>query len=63
MAGTYGLLGEKLGHSFSPQIHEQLADYHYGRGDSELVVSIREKSAKTERFTGIRPIMTDFCIC
>lgn len=30
MAGIYGLLGEKLGHSFSPQIHEQLADYSYG---------------------------------
>lgn len=25
----YGLLGEKLGHSFSPQIHSQLAGYSY----------------------------------
>ena len=25
----YGLLGEKLGHSFSPFIHSQLADYVY----------------------------------
>lgn len=25
----YGLLGEKLGHSFSPQIHSALADYDY----------------------------------
>jgi len=25
-----GLLGEKLGHSFSPQIHRALADYEYG---------------------------------
>ena len=24
-----GLLGEKLGHSFSPQIHAELADYSY----------------------------------
>ena len=24
-----GLLGEKLGHSFSPQIHDCLADYSY----------------------------------
>ena len=25
----YGLIGERLGHSFSKQIHEQLADYTY----------------------------------
>ena len=24
-----GLLGEKLGHSYSPQIHAELADYEY----------------------------------
>ena len=24
-----GLLGEHLGHSFSPQIHKELADYEY----------------------------------
>ena len=24
-----GLLGEKLGHSYSPAIHAQLADYAY----------------------------------
>ncbi len=27
--GKYGLLGEKLGHSYSPQIHGMLADYTY----------------------------------
>lgn len=27
--GKYGLLGEKLGHSYSPQIHAELADYEY----------------------------------
>ncbi len=27
---AYGLLGETLGHSFSPQIHALLADYEYG---------------------------------
>ena len=26
---TYGLIGEKLGHSFSKEIHEQLTDYTY----------------------------------
>lgn len=26
---TYGLLGEKLGHSFSPQIHRELGNPHY----------------------------------
>ena len=25
----YGLIGEKLGHSFSKQIHESLNDYKY----------------------------------
>jgi shikimate dehydrogenase len=25
----YGLIGERLGHSYSPQIHAQLADYRY----------------------------------
>ena len=25
----YGLIGEKLGHSYSKLIHEQLADYTY----------------------------------
>ena len=29
MSGRYGLLGEKLGHSYSPQIHGLLADYEY----------------------------------
>lgn len=28
--GGYGLLGEKLGHSFSPQIHRALCGYDYG---------------------------------
>ncbi|MBQ6817538.1 MAG: shikimate 5-dehydrogenase, partial [Bacilli bacterium] len=26
---TYGLLGEKLGHSFSKDIHQRIADYEY----------------------------------
>lgn len=28
--GRYGLLGEKLGHSFSPRIHAMLCGYEYG---------------------------------
>ena len=34
----YGLLGEKLGHSFSPQIHKALAGYDY-----RLLPTPREK--------------------
>ena len=30
-----GLLGRKLGHSYSPQIHAQLADYSYGLFEKE----------------------------
>ncbi len=29
MGGSYGLLGERLGHSYSPAIHAALADYDY----------------------------------
>lgn len=29
MNGTYGLIGRKLGHSYSPQIHSFLGDYRY----------------------------------
>ena len=29
MRNTFGLLGEKLGHSFSPMIHSYLGDYEY----------------------------------
>ena len=29
MSARYGLLGEKLGHSFSPQIHRELGGYAY----------------------------------
>ena len=41
----YGLLGEKLGHSFSPQIHAQLGDYSYGLYEvkpEDLDVFLRE---------------------
>ena len=26
---TYGLIGERLGHSFSPEIHRRIGDYPY----------------------------------
>ena len=29
MGGKYGLIGEKLGHSFSPAIHAKLGNYEY----------------------------------
>lgn len=43
----YGLIGEKLGHSFSKPIHEQLADYTYDLiplTREELDVFLREKA-------------------
>ena len=51
MMGTYGLLGEKLGHSFSPQIHAKLADYEYRlfeKQPQEL-----EAFLKSDEFDGI----------
>lgn len=35
MMKTYGLLGRKLGHSFSPQIHKALGSYYYGLFERE----------------------------
>lgn len=32
----YGLIGEKLGHSFSKEIHEQIADYQYSLKEVRL---------------------------
>lgn len=43
----YGLIGEKLGHSFSKTIHEQLADYTYDLiplTAAELDVFLKEKA-------------------
>lgn len=43
----YGLIGEKLGHSFSKIIHEQLADYTYDLiplTRDELDAFLREKA-------------------
>ena len=35
MMKTYGLLGRKLGHSFSPQIHKALGSYEYSLFERE----------------------------
>lgn len=46
-----GLLGEKLGHSYSPQIHNQLADYEYTlyeKNSDELAQFLR-----SEPFSGL----------
>ena len=43
----YGLLGEKLGHSFSPIIHNKLADYDYqlvGVPHEKLDAFMKEKN-------------------
>ena len=45
----YGLLGEKLGHSFSPQIHAALADY-----DSRLFPTPREEVEDLFRRRGFK---------
>ena len=44
---NYGLLGEKLRHSFSPQIHSQLASYEYvlvEKKPEEVESFLREKN-------------------
>lgn len=46
----YGLIGEKLGHSFSKEIHEKLADYTYtlqplAKDDFPLFMKVREFKA------------------
>ncbi len=45
MNGTYGLIGRKLGHSYSPQIHSYLGDYKYNiyEMEEDAVSSFLEK--------------------
>ena len=47
----YGLIGEKLGHSFSPEIHGMLADYSYEL--KELSPSEFDSFIKSGKFDGI----------
>lgn len=51
MNGHYGLLGEKLGHSFSPAIHKALGGYDY-----ELVELPREELGDWLRKTDFRGV-------
>lgn len=51
MAGRYGLLGEKLGHSFSPAIHKKLAGYDYGL--FEVAPSALEGFLRSGSFDGL----------
>ena len=51
MKGHYGLLGEKLGHSFSPAIHRALGGYDY-----ELVELPREELGDWLRKTDFRGV-------
>ena len=46
-----GLLGQKLGHSYSPQIHQKLSDYSYQLFETEPEQI--EKFLKSEEFQGI----------
>lgn len=46
-----GLLGRKLGHSYSPQIHEKLGDYSYSLFEKEP--EELEDFLKTGNFTGL----------
>ena len=55
----YGLIGEKLGHSFSKIIHEKLADYTYDLiplSLEELDVFMREKE-----FSAINVTIPESC--
>lgn len=47
----YGLIGEKLGHSYSPEIHAKIADYNYEL--RELPPDALERFLKERDFCGI----------
>lgn len=48
---TYGLIGKKLGHSKSPEIHEKIASYNYIL--KEVAEEDLEKFLKEKKFWGI----------
>ena len=47
----YGLIGEKLGHSFSKIIHSELTDYDY-----ELREGAKDELDSFMRLTGLMPV-------
>ena len=51
----YGVLGEKLEHSYSPQIHNLLADYEYKR--YEVARDDVEKFLSTTELSGMNVTM------
>ena len=51
MNGIYGLLGEKLGHSFSPQIHKMIGDYDYRL--FEISKNMLENFLRDKNFDGV----------
>lgn len=61
----YGLLGEKLGHSFSPQIHGQLASYEYGlieKKPEDVEAFLREKKFRGLNVTiPYKKTVLEFC--
>ena len=62
----FGLLGAKLGHSYSPQLHRQLGDYDYRlyekpREELADFLSQPERETAGPGFTAIIRIMTALC--
>ena len=50
----YGLLGRKLGHSYSPQIHKHLGDYEFHIFEKEP----EEQAPALLEFQKIRPLLS-----
>ncbi len=62
--GRFGLLGRKLGHSFSPQIHAELADYEYGLYELEpQSLKVFLEATKLDGFNVTIPYKKDVMSC
>ena len=60
---TCGLIGRRLGHSYSPQIHRALADYDYKLWELEpekleAAVPLREIPERLPLWKGLSEVMT-----